>query len=102
MKSLWRASLVALTLMLAACYSTGNAYNSNTTWLEPGVTTVADARLGLGAAPVTVYPQPDGGSIQVWHSSRALVPDAIYMERDLWLEFGPDQVLRQILRRSTS
>lgn len=102
MNKLWRVLIVAMTITLSACYSTGNSYNSNTAWLEPGVTTVADARLGLGVAPSTVYPHPNGGSIQVWYSSRSLVPDAIYVERELWLEFGPDQVLRQILRRSTS
>ncbi|NHC61839.1 hypothetical protein [Paenalcaligenes suwonensis] len=102
MKKLWRAGVVAVTITLSACYSTGNSYNSNTAWLEPGVTTVADARLGLGTAPTTVYPQTDGGSIQVWFSSQSIVPNAIYVERELWLEFGPNQVLRQILRRSTS
>lgn len=102
MKQLWRACIVAMAVALSGCYSTGNSYNSSTTWLAPGVTTVADARQGLGTAPTTVYPQPDGGSIQIWYFSQAIVPDAIYVERELWLEFGPNQVLRQILRRSTS
>lgn len=102
MSKRWRAAVVAVVLTLSGCYSTGTPFNSNTMWLEPGVTTVADARLGLGAPPTTVYPQTDGSTIQVWQSSRSLVPDAIYIERELWLEFGPDHVLRQVLRRSTS
>jgi|SRR5690606_36984166 len=87
-------------LALTACYSSGNRYAaSGKSWLQPGISSAADARIFLEGDPVAVYPQTDGSSLHVWQHSRALLPDGVYYNKELWLEFDKQGILRRIVKQ---
>lgn len=93
-------SIALLAVALSACHSTGNRYSIlGEKWLQPGITTAADARVFLEGNPVNVYRQSDGSSLQVWQHGQSLFPDGVYYHNELWLEFDQQDTLRRVVKR---
>ncbi len=89
---------VSLAIFLSGCYSTGIYYDRDgLSALTPQLSTYEDAVFVLDGPPTTVYPRPDGSKWALWQYSRALLPDAIYFDRSLMLEFdAQDRFVRQV------
>lgn len=97
---LLRGVVFSLTLLLAACYSTGNVFKvSGVNALVVGQTTYAEAVELLQAEPVNYYRQSNGNFLAFWNYSRSLVPDALYIDPQLLLEFNAHQVLTAIKKK---
>ena len=92
--------VVCSTLLLTACHSTGNKYHTaDLAQLELGVATFTDAATLLQANPVNRYYRPDGSYIARWAYTRSVVPDAIYFDKEIWLEFDAADRLISIDKR---
>ena len=89
-----------LLLLLTACHSTGNAFKSaGVDTLIPGVSTYQDVVQALEAFPTNYYYQPDGAFMARWAHVQSLLPDSIYMDRELWLLFDSQQRFIAIEKR---
>lgn len=98
--SLRYAPLAALLLLLSACYSTGNNFNSaGLAKLQPGISTFHDVVALLEADPVNTYYHTDGTYMARWAHVNSLLPDAIYMDRELWLDFDAQNHFVRIVKR---
>jgi|SRR5690625_2725880 len=87
------ALFIASATFLAGCYSTGIYYDSDgVKSLQPQVSTFEDAVLVMDGPPVTVYPRPDGSKWALWRHGRSLLPDAIYYDNSVMLEFDAQDV----------
>lgn len=82
---------VLMPLTITACTSTGNSFNTQArNQLVVGVTTMEQAVQILGADPVNTYRQLDGSATSIWARKNSMLTDAIYLNQELWLAFGPD------------
>lgn len=82
---------VLMPLITVACTSTGNSFNTMArNQLVVGETTMQQAVDILGADPVNTYRQLDGSATSIWSSKNSVMTDAIYLNQELWLAFGPD------------
>ncbi len=89
-----------VSLMVAGCTSTGNAFNTMAVHqLVPGETTMADAVRILGADPVNTYRQYDGSATSIWARKNSMLTDAIYLNQELWLAFGPDGRFQRVVKK---
>lgn len=89
-----------MSLMVAGCTSTGNAFNTMAVHqLVPGQTTMADAVRLLGADPVNTYRQYDGSATSIWARKNSMLTDAIYLNQELWLAFGPDGRFQRVVKK---
>lgn len=92
--------LAALLLLLSACYSTGNNFSSvRLEKLQPGISTYYDAVELLEADPVNTYYRTDGAYMARWAHINSLLPDAIYIDRELWLDFDAQNRFVRIVKR---
>lgn len=102
MLTTWLARGLALGLMslLAACYSTGNHFRvSAVNDLVVGQTTQTEAIQLLQGEPVNYYRQGDGSYLALWVFSKSVLPDGIYIDRELLLEFDAMQRLVAIKKK---
>lgn len=91
---------LGLVFALAGCHSTGNNFKSSgVDHLQPGISTMAEATEFLEADPVNRYYRPDGSYTARWAHVNSLVPDGIYLGRELWMEFDANHVLIRISKR---
>lgn len=87
-------------LLLGACTSTGNSFNSSGIHrLVPGETTMEQAVAALGADPVNSYRQLDGSAMMVWSHKNSMLTDALYLNQELWLAFGPEGRFQRIVKK---
>lgn len=85
---LFRLALAGALLALAGCSTTGTSFDaSRLDLLVPGSTTLNQASALLGADPVDVYRRGDGSALARWAHRASFVPDAVYFNRELWLQF---------------
>ncbi|NYT65047.1 hypothetical protein H0A58_03585 [Alcaligenaceae bacterium] len=97
MKLLAIASVLSL---VAACTSTGNSFNaSGLSQFVQGQTTLDEAVVLLGADPVNTYRQLDGSATSIWSHKNSVMTDAIYINQELWLAFGPDGRFQRVVKR---
>ena len=85
----WRRWLggMSLVFMLAACTTTGRSFNADAMrHFVPGQTTLEQAREWIGE-PVALYQQPGGPTMARWARRDSAVADALYLTRELWLDF---------------
>ena len=95
-----KVGLLGALLVVSACYSTGNNFSSvGLGKLEPGISTFYDAVALLEADPVNTYYRTDGTYMARWAHIASLLPDAIYMDRELWLDFDAQNYLVRIVKR---
>ena len=95
----WLLFLMCL-LGLSACATTGNRFDASALpLLEPGQTSLAEASALLDADPVNVYRQQDGSAMARWAHKASLATDAIYVNQELWLAFGPDGRFQHVVKR---
>ncbi len=101
LKSWWRrAVMMALVAALTACYSTGNVFRiSGVNDLVVGKTTYAETIQLLQAEPVNYYNQSNGTFLALWAYSKSVLPDALYIDPQLLLEFNSAQVLTAIKKK---
>ncbi len=86
--------------LLAACYSTGNHFRvSGVNDLVVGQTTHTEAIDLLQAEPTNYYRQSNGSYLALWVFSKSVIPDGIYIERELLLEFDAAQRLVAIKKK---
>lgn len=84
----FKAVLATVLLVLAGCTTTGSTFNaSRLDLMTPGSTTLSEASALLKADPVDVYAQGDGSVLARWAHRASFVPDAVYFNRELWLQF---------------
>ena len=88
----WRqarlAFVLALSVLTAACTTTGNQFDDSALrLLVPGQTTLEEASAYFKADPVNVYRNTDGSAIARWAHTASFVPDAVYFNREIWLAF---------------
>lgn len=99
LKSL-RYGWLAVMLLLSACYSTGNNFSSaGLVKLQPGISTFHDAVELLEADPVNTYYRTDGTYMARWAYINSLLPDAIYMDKELWLGFDAQNYFVRVVKR---
>lgn len=80
--------VLALSLLTAACTTTGNQFDDSALrLLVPGQTTLEEASAWFKADPVNVYRNTDGSAIARWAHTASFVPDAVYFNREIWLAF---------------
>lgn len=90
---------VFVALVTVACTSTGNSFNTQArNQLVVGETTLLQAVDILGADPVNTYRQLDGSATSIWSSKSSVMTDAIYLNQELWLAFGPDGRFVRVLK----
>ena len=90
---------VLVALVTVACTSTGNSFNTQArNQLVVGETTLQQAVDILGADPVNTYRQLDGSATSIWSSKSSVMTDAIYLNQELWLAFGPDGRFVRVLK----
>lgn len=90
----------ALLLSLSACYSTGNSFRSvDLNELQPGVSTYQEVLLLLESDPVNTYYQTDGTYMARWAHTSSLLPDGIYFNRELWMNFDAQHRFMRIVKR---
>lgn len=96
---LLRASMAsAALLVVTACTTTGNSFDSSKLAdLSPGVTTYGDTARILTAAPVIVYRQSDGSMMARWEHKVTFLTDGFYSRKDVTLQFGPDGRLLRLV-----
>lgn len=95
----FRVVLAAMLLALAGCSTTGSSFSaSSLDLIQPGQTTLAQASALLKADPVNVYHQGDGSLMARWAHRATFVPDAIYMNRELWLAFDRNGYFERIVK----
>lgn len=77
--------------LLAGCATSGRNFDpGQLSALEPGRSTLDEASYALGAAPVMVYGQNDGGVLALWAFKATFVADGLYSRKQALLRFGPD------------
>lgn len=92
--------LMILTVLLTACHSTGQSFNSYAIdRLQVGSSTFAEAVELLNSEPSHFYYRPDGGYLARWAHVHSLFPDGVYMNRELWLDFNDRGQLIAIRKR---
>lgn len=97
--SLFRLTVAALLLSLAACSTTGSSFDSSALDLiRPGQTTLAQASALLKADPENVYHQGDGSVLARWAHKASFVPDAVYFNRELWLAFDRNGYFERVVK----
>lgn len=95
-----RCSLLGLMLMLGACHSTGSNFSSvGVGYLQPGVSTLIDVVEFLEGDPVNRYYRPDGSYMARWAHTNSLIPDGVYFQRELWMEFDVNHILVRIAKQ---
>lgn len=95
-----RYGLVGILFALSACHSTGNSFSSaGLLQLQPGISTYQDAVALLEADPVNTYYRTDGSYMARWAHISSLLPDAIYMDRELWLDFDARNYFVRLVKR---
>ncbi len=89
----------ALSLGLAACSSTGSVFDSSALrFIVAGQTTLEEASSLLQADPTDIYRQQDGSAMARWSHKNSLLTDAIYLNQELWLNFGPDGYFQKVVK----
>jgi len=84
----FRCLLLGGTIVLAACSTTGNRFNTaDLRFFVPGETTLAEAVQLLQGEPVNIYRQLDGSATARWAHTATLATDAVYFNQELWLAF---------------
>lgn len=97
-----RGFVCGLIGLLSACYSTGTHFHvSAVNKLVVGQTTQAEAIELLQSEPTNYYYQSNGSYLALWVFSKSLLPDAIYIDRELLAEFNSAQVLTAIKKKPT-
>lgn len=95
-----RCLLIALLSVLSACSTTGNHFHlSGIHQLHVGQTTQQQAIALLQAEPVNYYHQSNGTYLALWRFTKSVLTDAIYIERELLLEFDANQKLVAIKKQ---
>lgn len=94
------ALLAGFLLLVSACYSTGNNFSSaGLNKLQPGISTFHEVVQLLEADPVNTYYRTDGTYMARWAHVNSLLPDAIYMDRELWLDFDAQNYFIRVVKR---
>lgn len=94
-----RLFFISTVLVLTACGTTGSSFDaSSLDLLRPGYTTLAQASVLLRADPVDVYRQRDGSAMARWAHGASFVPDAVYMNRELWLSFDHNGYFERVVK----
>ncbi|NYT61963.1 hypothetical protein H0A66_06455 [Alcaligenaceae bacterium] len=92
-------ALLALSLGLAACSTTGNSFDSSALrFIVVGQTTLEQASGLLQADPSDIYRRLDGSAMARWSHKNSLLTDAIYLNQELWLDFGPDGYFQKVVK----
>ena len=100
MVSLMRGGLLTLITLLSACTSTGNSFDLNAIQaLQIGQTTKQQAVTLLQAEPVNYYHQSNGAYLALWRFTKTVLTDAVYIERELLLEFDSHHTLVAIKKQ---
>mgnify|MGYP001045687941 CR=1 FL=1 len=100
MKRTRRYGYLGLLLLLGACHSTGSNFNSvGVGYLKPGVSTLTEVVEFLEADPVNRYYRPDGSYMARWAHTNSLIPDGVYFQRELWMEFDVNDFLVRIAKQ---
>ncbi|MEZ2720666.1 hypothetical protein ACBP46_04455 [Paenalcaligenes hominis] len=95
-----RCLLIGLISLLSACTTTGNYFHlSGIHQLQVGQTTQQQAIALLQAEPVNYYHQSNGTYLALWRFTRSMLTDAIYIDRELLLEFDANQRLLAIKKQ---
>ena len=95
-RRLRRVALAVSVVLLSACASTGESFN--TAGVNPiltGRTTMEQASGYLGAAPVDVWRQGDT-TLARWAYKGTVATDAVYFRQEAWLRFGPDGTFQRM------
>lgn len=94
-----RTLLLGSVLVLAACSTTGNSFDTtDLRFLLPGETTLQEATLLLQGEPVNVYRQLDGSAMARWAHTATLATDAVYFNQELWLAFDSYGRFQRIIK----
>ncbi len=94
-----RTLLLGSVLVLAACSTTGNNFDTtDLRFLVPGETTLQEATLLLQGEPVNVYRQLDGAATARWAHTATLATDAVYFNQELWLAFDSQGRFQRIIK----
>lgn len=97
----FRRFLVITALVLAGCSTTGSTFDASALdMLTPGRTTLAQASALLQSDPVDVYPRGDGSVLARWAHKASFVPDAVYFNRELWLQFDQYGYFERVVKSS--
>lgn len=92
--------VVLTAILLTACHSTGSNFSSSKIdQLKPGISTFADVVAILEADPVNRYYRPDGTYTVRWAHVNSLLPDGIYFDRELMLDFDANNYLVRISKK---
>jgi hypothetical protein len=95
-RRLRRAALAVSVVLLSACASTGESFNTaGLDRIVTGRTTMEQASGYLGAAPVDVWRQGDT-TLARWAYKGTVATDAVYFRQEAWLRFGPDGTFRRM------
>lgn len=96
---LLRTLLLGCAVLLAACSTTGNRFDTaDLRFLVPGHTTLQEATALLQGDPVNVYRQLDGSAVARWAHTASLATDAVYFNQELWLAFDSHGRFERIVK----
>lgn len=95
------STTLALVGALAACSTTGRAFDSSRLGeIVPGQTTLEQTIDILKADPENIYRGRDGSAMARWAHKTSVVVDAVYYRQELWLQFDHhgrfDRVLNKV------
>lgn len=83
--------MLGMVSLLAGCATSGRNFDpGRLSALTPGQSTLDEASYALGAAPVMLYGQNDGGTLALWAFKATFVTDGLYSRKQALLQFGPD------------
>lgn len=97
--TIFKVFLGGMLVALAGCSTTGTSFDATSLDLiKPGQTTLAQASALLKADPENIYHQGDGAVMARWAHRASFVPDAVYMNRELWLAFDRNGYFERIVK----
>src|SRR5690606_6288432 len=92
--------VVVLAAGLSACSTTGRSFaTAQMNKIIPGQTSLEQASVLLKADPENVYRQRDGSAMARWAHKATLLTDAVYLRRELWLQFDSNGYFQHVVDR---